>query len=132
MNPLLHPGDRIFVDESPQARTDLNDGDVVVFRHGDQILIKRILGLPGETISGKDRKVFRNGKEVSEPYLAPPIKEQSPALTSFAPRKVNPAEVFVLGDDRDRSLDSREAEYGAVREADILGKYSFTYWHAGG
>src|ERR1017187_7155226 len=69
MLPLLHPGDRIFVDETDQARSDLHDGDIVVFRHDDAIILKRIMAMPGETISGANRKVFRNGKQLDEPYL---------------------------------------------------------------
>ena len=62
MLPLLRPGDRIFVDQGEKARSDLHDGDVIVVSRNDRIVLKRIVAMPGETISGIDRKVFRNGK----------------------------------------------------------------------
>jgi len=130
MLPLLHQGDRIFVDQSDQARSDLHDGDIIVLRNNDTIVLKRILAMPGETISGADRKVFRNGKQIEEPYVAPPTGEDIPVLTSFAPRTVGSGELFVMGDNRDRSADSRLPGYGPVRFSDVVGKYRWTYWHA--
>src|SRR5258708_4254375 len=64
MSPLLKPGDRILVDQSDVARSNLNDGDVVAMRHGEATVVKRIVAMPGETISGSQRKVFRNGKQL--------------------------------------------------------------------
>jgi signal peptidase I len=130
MLPLLHQGDRILVDQSNQARSDLHDGDIIVLRNNDTIVVKRILAMPGETISGADRKVFRNGKQIEEPYLALPTGEDIPVLTSFAPRTVGSGELFVMGDNRDRSADSRLPKYGPVRFSDVVGKYRWTYWHA--
>jgi signal peptidase I len=92
MLPLLRPGDRIVVDQSDQARSDLHDGDIVVFRHDDAVILKRIMAMPGETISGTNRKVFRNGKELDEPYLAPASGYDLPALITFAPRTVSAGE----------------------------------------
>jgi signal peptidase I len=130
MLPLLHPGDRIFVDVADQARSVLHDGDVIVLRRRDGIVVKRIVAMPGETISGVNRKVLRNGKQLDEPYLAPATGDDSTALIAFAARTVGPGELFVMGDNRDLSLDSRYAEYGPVRISDVVGKYSWTYWHA--
>lgn len=130
MLPWLHSGDRIFVNVADQARSDLHDGDVIVFRHKDGIVLKRIVAMPGETISGVNRRVFRNGRPLDEPYLAPATGDDSPALITFATRTVGQGEVFVMGDNRDRSLDSRYIEYGPVRISDVIGKYSWTYWHA--
>ena len=73
MLPLLRPGDRIFVDETDQARSDLHDGDIIALRRNDAIVLKRIVAMQGETISGDHRKVFRNGKQLDEPYLAASI-----------------------------------------------------------
>ena len=130
MLPLLKPGDRIFVDETSDARTNLHDGDIIVFRHDNEILIKRILAMPGETISGNHRKVFRDDKQLDEPYLVPATGEEIVGMTTFPPRKVGADEIFVMGDNRDLSLDSRATEYGAVQFSDVVGKYSWTYWHA--
>jgi signal peptidase I len=131
MSPLIQTGDRIVVDESVKARTDLHDGDVIMLRRdGDVVVIKRILAMPGETIRGEDRKLFRDGKQVDEPYLAPVEKEGTPWMTSFPARTVPAGEVFVLGDNRDNSLDSRAPEYAPVKFSDVVGKYSWTYWQA--
>jgi signal peptidase I len=129
MLPLLHPGDRIFVDESDQVRSDLHDGDIIVLRRNDTIVLKRIVAMPGETISGVNRKVFRNGTQIDEPYLTPAKGDGIPDLITFATRKVGPGELFVMGDNRDLSLDSRVAKYGPVRFSDVVGKYRWTYWH---
>jgi signal peptidase I len=130
MLPLLRPGDRIFVDETSDALSDLHDGDVIAFRRKDAVVLKRILAMPGETISGDHRKISRDGKQLDEPYLAPQGSEDIPELTTFSPRKVPAGELFVMGDNRDISLDSRSSEYGPVLLSDVIGKYTWTYWHA--
>ncbi len=130
MSPTFHRGDRIFADQTDRGRTDLHDGDVIVFRHNGSILLKRILAMPGEIIIGADRKVFRNGKQLAEPYLAPATDEQTLAPITFGPRTLGSGELFVMGDNRDDSLDSRSVEYGPVLISDVIGKYSWTYWHA--
>jgi signal peptidase I len=128
MSPTVRTGDRIMVDESAEARTNLHDGDVIMIRHGDAVVLKRILAMPGETIRGEDRKVFRDGKLVAEPYLAAP-SDFAGLPNTFAERKVVAGELFVLGDNRDHSLDSRAEDYGAKVE-DVVGKYGWTYWQA--
>jgi len=130
MLPLFHPGDKIFVDESDRTRSNLHDGGVVVLRRNDTIVLKRILAMPGETIRGENRKVFRNGSQLDEPYLAPATDDNTPALITFASRTVSSGELFVMGDNRDLSLDSRVPEYGPVRISDVVGEYRWTYWHA--
>lgn len=129
MSPTVNPGDRFFVDQSSAGRANLHDGEIVALRREqDVVVIKRILAMPGETIRGEDRKVFRNGVPVDEPYLAPADKEKN-WMPSFPEHKVPPGELFVLGDDRDHSLDSRAPEYAPVRISDVLGEYSYTFWH---
>ena len=130
MLPQLRPGDRIFVDEADEVRSNLHDGDIIALRRNDAIVLKRIVALPGETISGDHRKVFRNGNQLDEPYLAPATGDDIPALITFAPRTVDSGELFVMGDNRDRSFDSRAAEYAPVRLSDVVGEYRWTYWHA--
>jgi signal peptidase I len=130
MLPMLRPGDRVFVNESSAARSDLHDGDVIALRRDDAIVMKRVLAMPGETISGDHRKVFRNGKQLEEPYLASATGEESTALTTFPSRTIGAEELFVMGDNRDVSFDSRADEYATVRFSDVVGRYSWTYWHA--
>jgi len=127
MLPLLASGDRIFVDVSDKARSNLHDGDVVVFRHKDSLIVKRILAMPGETISGDHGKVIRDGKQIDEPYLAPANADNH--LATFPARTLGAGEIFVAGDKRDLSSDSRLTAYGPVYVSDVIGKYSWTYWH---
>jgi signal peptidase I len=129
MLPLLRPGDRIFVDESDHARSDLHDGEVVALRRNDAIVLKRLVAVPGETLSGVHRKVFHNGKQLDEPYLAPATDDERAALATFTTRTVGQGELFVMGDNRDVSLDSRAREYAQVLISDAVGKYRWTSWH---
>ena len=132
MSPTILANDRIFVDGSDSSRNDLHDGDIIALRRElDAVVLKRILAMPGETIRGDDRKIFRNGKQVPEPYLAPVSAAEVPWMTSFPSRTIPAGEFFFLGDNRDHSLDSRAEEYAPVKLSDVVGKYSFTYWHAG-
>lgn len=130
MLPLLRPGDRIFVDEANEVRSNLHEGDIIALRRNDAIVLKRILAMPGETISGDHRKIFRNGKQLEEPYLAPATGDDTSALITFAPRTVDSGQLFVMGDNRDRSFDSRAAEYAPVGLSDVVGQYRWTYWPA--
>jgi signal peptidase I len=121
MLPLLRPGDRIFVEEGDQTRSDLHDGDIIALRREDAIVLKRIVAIPGETISGADRKVFRNGKQLDEPYLAPATGDDLSALITFAPRTVGTGELFVMGDNRDRSFDNMPPSYSPTSLVSIAG-----------
>ena len=130
MLPLLGPGDRIFVDESGNTRLNLHDGDVIVLRHKGTVIVKRILAMQGETISGDRGKVFRDGKQLDEPYVARVNGQEIGGPMTFPPRRMGTGEVFVMGDNRGFSLDSRFVEYGTVYSSDVIGKYAWTYWHA--
>ena len=87
MVPLLGENDLVLVDESENARSELHDGDVIVFRHKDAVVVKRIIAMQGETVNGDQRKVFRDGKQIDEPYLAPVEAGQFGMLTTFPPHK---------------------------------------------
>jgi len=83
-------------------------------------LIKRVIGLPGETVEIRDGRVYINGEPLEEPYLA--------QLTSgnVSPRVISPEHVFVLGDNRGASNDSRS--FGEVALSGIVGRAWFRYW----
>ena len=86
--------------------------------------------MPNETIAEDHRHVIRDGTLLDEPYLAPPGEQDIPELVTFPARTIRPGELFVMGDNRDQSLDSRAVEYAPVKFSDVVGKYSMTYWHA--
>ena len=114
----------------------LRRGDVVVFKYPDEPerdFIKRVIGLPGETVELRSKKVYINGQPLDEPYvhfLEPASTAQE--VTSFdvreryGPVRVPEEQFFVMGDNRDRSYDSRF--WGFANIDDIKGKATFIYW----
>ena len=115
-------------------------GDVLVFKspvEPERDLIKRVIGLPGDRLEQKEKKIYINGQPLNEPYvffLEPPHhnSELSEASTTSDPREnygpvtVPPNQYFMMGDNRDNSLDSR---YWGFMPADyVKGKAIFIYW----
>ena len=127
MTPTLFPDDRVFANQAFYAHHPMKDGDVVIFRHHGSVLVKRISALPGETIEGRDGTLFRNGQALQEPYLAPSTDSESSVLATFASRTVPKGQIFVTGDHRDLSSDSRSEDYGPVYVTDIIGKLIYVY-----
>lgn len=131
MLPRLHDGERIFVnkliyyDEYSWA-PKVDRGDIVVFWFPDdpsKSYIKRVVGLPGDTIEMRDGTIRVNGTEISEKYLDPRLNV-SPRTQ--APVYVRPNYYFVMGDNRDNSSDSRS--WGLVPKKYVYGKALFRYW----
>ena len=91
--------------------------DIIVFDYNDSKLVKRIIGLPGETISYQDNVLYINGQEFSDVEL-PDI------TTNFSHDTIPEGHYFVMGDNRDESLDSRRI--GVISKEDILGTTSFS------
>lgn len=103
MRPTLEPGDRVLVCEVCSLVDDLDHGDVVVFAGpGDRDYIKRIVGLPGDVVELHGGGVFVNGIQLDEPYLSPKLDP-----SGYGPTRVPDGMLFVLGDNRTRSGDSR-------------------------
>jgi signal peptidase I len=131
MLPRLHDGERIFVnkliyyDEYSWA-PKVDRGDIVVFWFPDdpsKSYIKRVVGLPGDTIEMRDGTVRVNGTQIDERYLDPRFNSSS---KSQAPVYVRPNYYFVMGDNRDNSSDSRS--WGQVPKKYVYGKALFRYW----
>ncbi len=105
-------------------------GDVIVFQapvNRKDDYIKRILGLPGETVAVIDGKVFVNDKPLPEPYLPPEFRTQAGAFLAEGKRfTLGPGEFFVSGDNRDHSSDSRA--WGPIKKSDIVGRAWVAYW----
>jgi signal peptidase I len=112
-------GDRFYLFEPPQR------GDIVVLwppSSSDRPYIKRIIGLPGETVAVRDGVVTINGVPLDESYIS------MPAAYIMAPRKIGPNEYFVLGDNRNNSSDSHL--FGTVPADHVVGRAWLTYWPA--
>ena len=132
MEPTLYEDDKIAVDTGYYADHQIADGDIVVFRHNDKLLVKRVSATAGERIAAKNGRLIRNGMVLDEPYLKTP--DETPASTDptfdeadFGPRLIPPDEVFVTGDWRSMSLDSRASAYTPIHIRDIIGKVIYIY-----
>lgn len=126
MNPNLEDGQRIMVDKALYRIRDPHRGEVIVFQppNGREVdFIKRVIGLPGDTVEIKDGLVFINGYAINEPY----IKAQ-PTYT-MAEKEVPAGEYFVLGDNRNNSNDSHS--WGTVPQDNIIGKAWLSFWPPG-
>ena len=112
-------------------------GDIVVFKYPeepDRDFIKRVIGLPGESVELRNKKVYIDGKPLDEPYvhfLTPPSSEYQEVTSfdvreRFGPVMVPPTQYFVMGDNRDNSQDSRY--WGFLPRSYIKGKALLIYW----
>lgn len=122
MEPNLHTDMRLVVEKVSYRFHGPERGDIVVLRvrPGGELLIKRVIALPGEEIAIHNGRVYINGQPLDEPYLTQPTRGNMPPLV------VPPLHVFVMGDNRQASNDSRS--FGPVHKDNIIGKAWFIYW----
>ncbi|MCL6631134.1 MAG: signal peptidase I [Alicyclobacillus herbarius] len=105
------------------------EGEVVLFHWPDdpsKIFVKRIIGMPGDTIVVHDGHVYRNGKELYEPYVAP-----GGTKGDYGPYKVPAGEYFMMGDNRNVSDDSRFWQHRYVARSAIIGRADMVIWPLG-
>jgi signal peptidase I len=125
MLPRLVDQDRLFINKFAYRIGDVKRGDVVVFLYpGDHTksYIKRVIGLPGDDVRVDHGHVFVNGEQMVEPYVATKYEDDR-----SVPELVIPAgEVFVMGDHRNISSDSRD--FGPIDKKLIYGKAAYVYW----
>src|ERR1700730_998670 len=125
MAPLLSDQERIFINKFVYRFEPIGRGDVIVFWYPldrSKSFIKRVIGLPGDTIELRSGHLYLNGKELLEPYVPPFYLDGS----SYALRRIPADNYFVMGDHRDSSNDSRM--FGPVARQYIYGKAVFAYW----
>ena len=122
MEPNLHTDMRLVVEKLSYRLHTPERGDIVVLRvrPEDEMLIKRVIGLPGDQVEIHDGQVYVNGQALVEPYL------NQETRGNLAPRVVPPLHVFVMGDNRRASNDSRS--FGPVHLDNIVGKAWLSYW----
>ena len=123
MEPNLYNNERLIIEKVTYRFREPQRGDIVVLRPPQRStvpLIKRVIGLPGDTVEIHDNRVYVNGEPLREDYLDQPTKGLMP------PRLVPEGFVLVLGDNRRASNDSRA--FGMIAEDDIIGRAWFRYW----
>src|SRR5215211_5950936 len=125
MIPTLEIGDRVLVNKFIYRFTEPKRGDILVFQSVDnpnEDLIKRVVGLPGDKIAVRGGKLFMNGKPQKEPYT----NKKLPDRSFYAKTTVPKNHVFVMGDNRANSADSRV--FGALPEKNIEGEAFLRFW----
>jgi len=125
MQPQLVDQERIFVNRFIYRFKDIRRGDIVVFwypKDRTKSFIKRVVGIPGDSVEIRDGSVYINGTRVNEPYLKPEFRDHR----TFKKMVVPGGQYFVLGDHRNSSNDSRS--WGCVAQSLIYGKAVFSYW----
>jgi len=121
MDPNLHNNQRIIIEKLTYRFRPPRRGEIVVLRRPQpDPLIKRVIGLPGEKVAIHNEQVYIDGEPLDEPYL----REITGGVMS--PEIVPERHVFVLGDNRDSSNDSRA--FGMVALDDIVGRAWIRYW----
>lgn len=126
MEDTIMTGDRVIGSRLSYLFSDPERGDIVIFRFPDNEkvrYVKRIIGLPGETVDITDGKVFVDGVELEETYIREPMIPQEPMHF-----EVPDGCYFMLGDNRNQSADSRVWENTYVAKEKIIAKVLFRYW----
>jgi signal peptidase I len=126
MVPTLEVGDRVFVNKFVYHFREPERGDIVVFRSvegGQEELVKRVVAVSGDEVTVEDGRLLVNGEPQSEPYLN---RAFPPDESSYGPTRVPEGEVFVMGDNRANSRDSRF--FGPVPLENIEGEAFASFW----
>jgi len=124
----IMPNDRLVAFRLAYLRSGPQRFDIVVFRYPDdrtQLFVKRVIGLPGETVTIKAGKVYINDSAVP---LDDSFVREPPNPDDFGPVTVPPGSYFMMGDNRNNSLDSRAWTNKYVVRSDVLGKVLFRYF----
>lgn len=129
MENTILPGDRFIGNRLAYVFGEPERGDIVVFRYPDdesEIYVKRVIGLPGDTIDIEDGKIYINGS--TEPLQEDYLKEEWTVATGPYTFEVPEGSYFMMGDNRNDSWDARYWSNTYVTKDKILGKALFTYW----
>ncbi len=126
MNPTLLNRDILLIDKSCYKDKQPQRYDMIAFqyRYDHSVrYIKRVIGLPGETVEIKDNKIYINGEELKEYYGI--YEDEKRHFDDYAERRLKSDEYFVLGDNRDHTADSRSGDVGPVEKDLIIGRAVF-------
>ena len=122
MEPTLYDGDIVLLVKTDKLKT----GDLCAFYYSNKILIKRVIATPGDYIwIESDGTVFLNGEKLDEPYLT--VKALGECDVEF-PYQVPENHFFMMGDQRETSVDSRSSVIGCIPEDQVIGKILCKFW----
>jgi signal peptidase I len=124
MEPNLHTDQRLVVEKVSYRFHGPQRFDIVVLKlpsQGDELLIKRVVGLPGETVEMRDGRVYINGEPLDEPFVDVDTRPGRKGEVA-----VPPLHIYVLGDNRNHSNDSRS--FGPVPIENVVGRAWVSYW----
>lgn len=127
MNATLQDGEVFLLNKFRYRFFDIKRGEIISLKYADtKYLIKRVIGLPGDTISIRNNKLYINGELYQEDYLSDSLSYDNFDLNSLGYEKIPENMYFVLGDNRENSLDSREI--GLIHKEDVIGKVAIRFW----
>lgn len=123
MHPILSEGDIVL----SMKKTNVKTGDIIAFYYNNKILVKRVIANPGDWVDiSEDGTVYINNEKLDEPYL---IEEKAFGECNIKlPYQVPESRIFVMGDNRKVSIDSRNTSVGCVADEQIVGKIVFDVW----
>jgi signal peptidase I len=121
-------GDQFIIDKSFYRDHAVARNNLVVLRSHDYQTVKRVIAIGGDTLEAKNREIIVNGQGVAEPYIRHTLASATyPWMDSFGPVTIPAGEYFVMGDNRDVSLDSRSSEFGLLDAQAITGRPLYIY-----
>lgn len=125
MFPTLQHNERLVVNKAVYYFREPEQGEIIVFNYQPRPrrdFIKRVVAIEGETVEIKDGSLFVNDEILEEPYI------ENNTMRDFGPVDIPEEHLFVLGDNRNNSMDSRDSEVGAVSFEQVRGKAMVVFW----
>jgi len=126
MDTTLQNGEIMLLNKIIYKRHDIKRFDIVVISENKKLIIKRVIGLPGETVEYKKNELYINGEKIDDPY--PSTKTEDFKIEDIGHVKVPGDTYFVMGDNRSNSLDSRYSAVGVINKSQILGRAKIIIW----
>lgn len=126
MDTTLQNGEIMLLNKIVYRRHDINRFDIVVIKENNKLIIKRVIGLPNETIEYKDNVLYINGEKLDDPY--PSTNTDDFTIQDIGHVKIPGDTYFVMGDNRSDSLDSRYPQVGVINKSQILGRARIIIW----
>jgi len=126
MSPTLQEGNVIVVNKMFYTFNDVKRGDIIVLSESEKYMIKRVIGIAGDYVEYKNNSLYINGELIEEDYLNDSVYTDDFSLSELGYTIIPENMYFVLGDNREDSLDSRS--YGLISKKQIIGKTWFCIW----